>query len=76
MKLGNWVYTATFVLVFVTPGTESTALRSSLRARTRDFFNAAQPKIAESEDARFLQARLLWDGTVGMATGQRSMRNK
>ena len=52
MKLGNWVYTATFVLVFVTPGTESTALRSSLRGRTKDFFKTAQ--ATETEGAALL----------------------
>ena len=70
MKLGNWVYAATFVWVFVSPGTESGPLRTSLRDRTSDFFNAAQPKITESEDAALLANTppLGWNSWDGYGT--------
>ena len=70
MKLGNWVYTATFVLVFVAPGTESIsiALRSSLRGRTKDFFKTAQ--ATETEGAALLASTppLGWNSWDGYGT--------
>lgn len=69
MKLGNWVYTATFVLVFVAPGTESIpGLRSSLRERTKDFFNVAQ--ATETEGAALLASTppLGWNSWDGYGT--------
>jgi hypothetical protein len=68
MKLGIWVYTATFVLVFVAPGTESIPLRSSLRERTKDFFNAAQ--ATETEGAALLASTppLGWNSWDGYGT--------
>jgi hypothetical protein len=70
MKFGHWVYSATFVLVLVSLGTESTLLRGSRRERTKDFLNAAQVRTTETEGDALLASTppLGWNSWDGYGT--------